>query len=169
MISDDFYRSRHELICALQYSLVHIIITLLNNVIGHPVWNDPVSGHFALTCCHWQYINYHLDIWMKFAARCETLRSHKPAKNTTCHGLSFSWVFFMQMKFKARLFPLHACQCVHGTWLCYRQSFNPIWHATYCDSGCPHPQVWFYSRKDNYFTFHLKFIIRGRERQVNDR
>lgn len=23
--------------------------------------------------------------------------------------------------------------------------------------------------KDNYFTFHLKFIIRGKERQVNDR
>lgn len=100
---------------------------------------------------------------MNFAARCETLRSHKPTKNTSCHGLSFSWVFFMQMKFKAWLFPLHARQCVHGTWLCYRQSFNPIWHATYCDSGCPHPQVWFYSRKDNYFTFHLKFIIRGRE------
>lgn len=80
-------------------------------------------------------------------------------------------VFFMQMRLKDQLVRCYVCVrvCTVRGRVCYRESFNPIRHATYCDSGCSRPQLWFCSRKDNYFTFHLKFIIRGRERQVNDR
>ena len=53
------------------------------------------------------------------------------------------------------------CGCMRCT-----ESFNPIWHATYCDSGYPRLQLWFGEWKDNYFTFHLKFIIQGRERET---
>lgn len=52
---------------------------------------------------------------------------------TDCHSLR-------RLQANEALYPVYVCVCVLSVGVCATTvSFNPIWHAAYCDRCCPCP------------------------------